>query len=309
VTKIQSALNLLDHANIDCLERQTSLYGRSTADAVLAYKKKRNIINRSYQKQADNIVGKMTMAFLDREMLALESKSRNPCNCGPKGNSQLLIAFSLENQREFSPAPAPGVLPPPPPVYPAAAIRNAPNGIKLAQESIDALTFITTTILTPPELAANPIFKALVTHYRSTERDFVSTARQIKANLESIVKTLRLASAIFVPGIPGDPDGENAYAYSRDPRDGKIYINPSYMKLAKFARGFALVHEAFHFLSSSNQDFCRNPDNDQGKSYRQIPKDLRLRGAYSLSQLVLHLHLGMEKSIDLETDEVADLAP
>jgi hypothetical protein len=32
VTKIQSALNLLDHANIDCLERQTSLETDEVAD-------------------------------------------------------------------------------------------------------------------------------------------------------------------------------------------------------------------------------------------------------------------------------------
>jgi hypothetical protein len=38
----------------------------------LSYKKKRNIINRSYQTQADNIVGKMTIASLDNEMMARE---------------------------------------------------------------------------------------------------------------------------------------------------------------------------------------------------------------------------------------------
>ena len=39
---------------------------------MLAYKQKRNIINRSYQTKADNIVGKMTMAALDKEMLEAE---------------------------------------------------------------------------------------------------------------------------------------------------------------------------------------------------------------------------------------------
>jgi hypothetical protein len=42
------------------------------AAAVLAYKKKRNIINWSYQQQADNIVGKMTIAALDAEMWVKE---------------------------------------------------------------------------------------------------------------------------------------------------------------------------------------------------------------------------------------------
>src|SRR5437899_3027516 len=59
VAKIQQALIELDDAVIDPGELQRSQYGPSTADAVLNYKRKRNIINRSYQTQADDIVGKM----------------------------------------------------------------------------------------------------------------------------------------------------------------------------------------------------------------------------------------------------------
>ena len=44
-------------------------YGPSTAAAVLAFKTRRNIINRAYQTKADNIVGRMTIAALDAEML------------------------------------------------------------------------------------------------------------------------------------------------------------------------------------------------------------------------------------------------
>lgn len=68
VRKIQLALIQLDGAAIDA----DGQYGPATAAAVLAYKRKRNIINRGYQTQADNIVGRMTMAALDREMLAKE---------------------------------------------------------------------------------------------------------------------------------------------------------------------------------------------------------------------------------------------
>ena len=42
---------------------------------MLAYKRKRNIINRAYQTQVDNVVGKMTIASLDAEMLTKESSS------------------------------------------------------------------------------------------------------------------------------------------------------------------------------------------------------------------------------------------
>ncbi|MEP6879963.1 MAG: peptidoglycan-binding domain-containing protein, partial [Nitrosospira sp.] len=65
VRKIQLALIQLDGAAVD----PDGKYGPATAAAVLAYKRKRNIINRTYQTQADNIVGKMTMASLDSEIL------------------------------------------------------------------------------------------------------------------------------------------------------------------------------------------------------------------------------------------------
>ena len=72
VAKIQVALTTLDNSDIDDGELTTDTYGPSTAAAVLAFKKKRNIINPSYQSQADNIVGKMTIAALDREIFDKE---------------------------------------------------------------------------------------------------------------------------------------------------------------------------------------------------------------------------------------------
>jgi hypothetical protein len=70
VEKIQTALNLLDGAGL----KVDGAYGPATAKAVLAYKTKRNIINRSYQTTADNIVGKMTVSQMDQELKALENK-------------------------------------------------------------------------------------------------------------------------------------------------------------------------------------------------------------------------------------------
>jgi peptidoglycan hydrolase-like protein with peptidoglycan-binding domain len=69
VRKIQKALNLFGGAAID----EDGVYGRQTAAAVLTYKSERNIINRSYQTKADDIVGKMTIASLDTEVLVLEA--------------------------------------------------------------------------------------------------------------------------------------------------------------------------------------------------------------------------------------------
>jgi hypothetical protein len=69
VAKIQKALSILDDAKIDSNELSSRAYGPSTATVVLAYKKQRKIINQSYQTQADNIVGKMTIAAMDKEIL------------------------------------------------------------------------------------------------------------------------------------------------------------------------------------------------------------------------------------------------
>ncbi len=74
VEKIQRAVSVLDGASIAGGEVSETVYGQSTAHAVLAYKQRRQIINRSYQSSADNIVGRMTMAALDGEMARAEQR-------------------------------------------------------------------------------------------------------------------------------------------------------------------------------------------------------------------------------------------
>jgi hypothetical protein len=72
VRRIQQALIRIDNAQIAPSELTSATYGKSTADAVLKYKTHRNIINKSYQTKADNIVGKMTIRSLDDEILVRE---------------------------------------------------------------------------------------------------------------------------------------------------------------------------------------------------------------------------------------------
>lgn len=75
VGKVQAALIFVDGADIDEAELDSQTYGPSTAAAVLKFKQKRNIINRSYQQQADNIVGKITIKVLDAELQSAENAS------------------------------------------------------------------------------------------------------------------------------------------------------------------------------------------------------------------------------------------
>ncbi|HZS53464.1 MAG TPA: hypothetical protein VFA65_03605 [Bryobacteraceae bacterium] len=93
VGKIQIALIHVDGAVINGRELQSAAYGASTARAVFAFKQKRNIINRSYQTKPDNIVGKMTIAELDREILALEPLSGRT-QIQPLGRAQNLSISS-----------------------------------------------------------------------------------------------------------------------------------------------------------------------------------------------------------------------
>jgi hypothetical protein len=75
VSRIQLALMMLDDNAILKQELASGCYGPATARSVLDYKNKRNIVNRSYQTKADDIVGKMTIARMDAELLQLEMKS------------------------------------------------------------------------------------------------------------------------------------------------------------------------------------------------------------------------------------------
>ena len=92
VALIQGALLMLDKSKISGDEQTRQSYEHSTANAVLEYKKKRNIINFSYQTSADDIVGRMTMQSLDAETLAYERR-----------NFGLLLSFGV-------PSPPRGVI-------------------------------------------------------------------------------------------------------------------------------------------------------------------------------------------------------
>ena len=91
VEKIQSALVIVDDAVINGFEMRSKYYGDSTSRAVLAYKQRRNIINHSYQTQADAIVGKMTIAALDREVLQYEHAATASNACAGKRPPRVIV--------------------------------------------------------------------------------------------------------------------------------------------------------------------------------------------------------------------------
>lgn len=107
VAKIQTALAFLDDAHIPTAEFSGMRYGAGTAAAVLAYKRERKIINLNYQTHPDNIVGKMTIAALDGELVARQWRTGLP-GCGdaalmsgsrptaPSGSAHSILAFGIQ---------------------------------------------------------------------------------------------------------------------------------------------------------------------------------------------------------------------
>ncbi|MET0387030.1 MAG: peptidoglycan-binding domain-containing protein [Polyangiales bacterium] len=76
VRLIQRALVYLGERSITGTEYRSGVYGPTTTAAVLRYKQQRRIINTTYQTQADNIVGKMTIRQLDREVCGTQDLRR-----------------------------------------------------------------------------------------------------------------------------------------------------------------------------------------------------------------------------------------
>ena len=89
VRKIQVALIRLDGAKITA----DGIYGPRTAAAVLAYKQKRNLVNRNYQTSADNIAGKMTIASMDAEL----------CKWTPKEGIKLRVVSPVPDSYDHTP--------------------------------------------------------------------------------------------------------------------------------------------------------------------------------------------------------------
>ena len=105
VARIQKALLLLDQSRIDPVDLRTKHYGPTTTAAVLAYKQKRRIINTAYQTSADNIVGKMTIARMDEELLTAERQNSSNVVChdgagGAQFTSSLAAPSSLASLRD-----------------------------------------------------------------------------------------------------------------------------------------------------------------------------------------------------------------
>lgn len=101
VRLIQAAVIAIDEVDIVEKELEEETYGASTADAILQFKKKRDIINRTYQTTADSIVGKMTIAALDKELRDLEGKTQEAAPPRQGAGSRAADAAGADSPRVY----------------------------------------------------------------------------------------------------------------------------------------------------------------------------------------------------------------
>jgi hypothetical protein len=191
IEKIQVALMLLDSASIASRELAADLYGETTAAAVLAYKRKRNIINRSYQSTADNIVGKMTITSLDSEMAGRNAiQKRGGCDYTPVGQPkrrQHFFAFASSGPplSNVSAPAAQSTLDMALAVIPTAlTMRNK------AKQALDELISASNSKLSALCL------EALKRHYKvSAAADVDHVAREVRNSLAQVASSLLSARA------------------------------------------------------------------------------------------------------------------
>lgn len=244
VNKIQAALIVIDGADISPDETQRRSYGPSTASSVLAYKQERNIINRSYETQADNIVGKMTMASLDAEMLKQEALPRAPIEIKPVSfsvvrppRSTALVSFLVSSQLlgldgavGSAAASGPSVVPGPssiasPSISPSVVLelrRNSIGSISVIGASFgDVVVADPSIVKIAPDAPVPPSDRALVVDDPQTFKVFSGktlgrtriTASSFGASafIDVVVKTF-FAPPTFVPGVNHAHKASGRYA-------------------------------------------------------------------------------------------------
>lgn len=284
VEKIQVALMLLDSASIASRELEFDLYGDTTAAAVLTYKRKRNIINHSYQSTADNIVGKMTISSLDTEMARRGAvQRRSGCDYTPARQFK-------RKQNFFALASGPGLLNVSTRVAQPTldiALAVVPTALSMRNKAKQALDELISSSNTKLGVLC---LEALKRHYRvSAQADVDRVARQVRNSLAEIAGRLLSARAWLRQGKGG------GFAETPQPRDGHTYIMADYASAGRLLRPTILIHEAFHDLSGFNEDFGGNPARDQAAAYNKNDTDTQLKNAYAMSQFVLHISEEQEK--------------
>ncbi len=272
VGKIQTALIRLDPTlKIDPNELATKTYGPSTADAVLAFKRARSIINVSYQTEADNIVGKMTIVKLDKEM---------------QGNQSRLIAKDLA---AFDKPSAEGL------------VRNALSALRDIEKDISILESGASLSL------GTPRWNALQTHFHLNFQVTTGTARALtKADLAFIRRNYLAVANVFNNSVFAFENGPSAKPGS--PASGsfdkqKIFFAPLYKDfdtpdgkaIGPRSRAAILVHEAVHLTDNLSGDDATTHISEFDSRYETQSADNAIHNASSYATFAWHVTRGFDR--------------
>lgn len=317
VRKIQTALIQLDGATID----PDSKFGPATANAVLAYKKKRNIINRAYQSQADSIVGKMTIDRLDKEMLAVEQTDQRTPRCIFPDTPQSARRSFAGGDKLLVGAPLVGA--PPAAVTGFTLLAEKDASLPLAK------SWIATTlakigqvegrierfkIYTAADIA---FFSSIETHFKvnipivseAVARDRLRKIKQMFLKIQRVLDAIGPGST-RVLGNPGAPDKALAPLGGIDIPGAFVTIGIDFHNSNANMRAAVLIHEGGHFADAS----CSHAASEQpapngspiedrfgaavnpGKlNYGQLDFNLHMQNAYSFAQCAMHNGLGIDQ--------------
>jgi hypothetical protein len=167
------------------------------------------------------------------------------------------------------------------------ALAAVPAARRMRDRARDALSDVIGGTSTPLRTLA---VTALDRHYRVTAAaDVDRVARTLFDALAQMNGRLLSARAWLRQGA------DEGFATTPYPRDGHTYIDLGYAIAGPLIRPTILIHEAFHDLSETHQDYGGNPARDQGAAYHRNDTQTQLVNAYAMSQFVLHIHLGQER--------------
>lgn len=317
VAKIQSALIAIDGSKIDPGELVSKKYGPTTAAAVLAYKKKRNIINRSYQSQADDIVGKMTIAALDKEMLERENQQDDsgrvhctdfPGSPEPPAKSGVILGFSFSSTLVGQAVP---VLTPQQQAL--ARTREAASWVAAAQRFIQLGKAQILSGLPADNFKNTEETKALNTHFKLNRHPKPLQHLQLLGGVYTLISgVIARANSIFVDD-PTTGDFANAvlggFFQLTHPFNGKIRFGPNYAGKGHFFQTSVIIHEGSHFVNRVIDHFASELPAPNGtavnsstgishtKNYAQLNHFEAAGNAYTYAQFALHAFMGFDKRI------------
>lgn len=304
VRKIQLALIQLDDAALE----PDGNYGPATARAVLAWKQKRNIVNRSYQSQADDIVGKMTIAALDREMVQKEGESpdeagRIHCRCFPFPGSppRLNLSFAAGG------APVAQSTTPSPRAQALGRVQSAAIQLSAARNFIRLRQAQLLSGLPAAQFSTTEPFKALNTHFKLDQHPKPSDHLDFLARVYArIGVVLARADEIFIDD-PRTKDFANAFLGGfnepNHPQRGKIRFGPNYANTGILFQTGVIIHESAHFVDGTIGHFASElpppagTPVDSTKNYIQLNAVEAARNAYTYAQFALHAFVGFDKRI------------